>query len=116
MKAVVPVVTATKGKNATLSCTGKYVPKGYSFVFWMFKNQEINENTKYSIKSDFYTIRDVYAAKMMVNTSLTISDVNLSDEGHYACVVDSPFGTGQPKLQLTTAEKGTTGTISFTFG
>ena len=100
MKAKVPRVTAVHGKNATLSCTGKYVPKGYTFVFWMFKEQEINENEKYSITTDFYTIHDAFAEKMMANTSLTIRNSDWADEGNYACVASSHFGSDKQQLQL----------------
>ena len=100
MKAKAPRATAVHGKNATLSCTGKYVPKGYTFIFWMFKEQEISENKKYSITTAFYTERNAFVAKMMVNTSLTIRNIDWADEGNYACVASSHFGSDKQQLQL----------------
>ena len=113
MKVVSPVVTAIQGKNSTLSCTGKYVPKGYSFVYWMFKSQEIEDDAKYAIKAQFYTTRNAFMAKMMVNTSLTIRNVDQTDEGSYTCVVSSHIGTGQQNLQLLVTKKSRCGKVSF---
>ena len=106
VKAVASMVTTEQEKETTLSCIGKYVPRGYSFVSWMFKGQEIYSNEKYSIKSRFYTIRNDLMVKMMVNTSLTIRMVDQTDEGFYTCVVSSHIGTGQQKLQLVVDTKG----------
>ena len=106
VKAVASMVTTEQEKETTLSCIGKYVPRGYSFVYWMFKGQEIYSIEKYSIKSRFYTIRNDLMVKMMVNTSLAIRMVDQTDEGFYTCVVSSHIGTGQQKLQLVVDTKG----------